>query len=50
VRDEKARSRPAETGTLSAGRGFRVGDIEVMPFTIPHDAADLWASLSAPKA
>ena len=23
-----------------AGRGFRVGDIEVMPFTIPHDAAD----------
>jgi phosphoribosyl 1,2-cyclic phosphodiesterase len=25
---------------FSAGRGFRVGDIEVMPFTIPHDAAD----------
>jgi phosphoribosyl 1,2-cyclic phosphodiesterase len=23
-----------------AGRGFRVGDIEIMPFTIPHDAAD----------
>jgi phosphoribosyl 1,2-cyclic phosphodiesterase len=25
---------------FAAGRGFRVGDIEVMPFTIPHDAAD----------
>jgi phosphoribosyl 1,2-cyclic phosphodiesterase len=25
---------------FSAGRGFRVGDIEVLPFTIPHDAAD----------
>ena len=25
---------------FSAGRGFRVGDIEVMRFTIPHDAAD----------
>ncbi|MFZ1131294.1 MAG: MBL fold metallo-hydrolase [Terriglobales bacterium] len=25
---------------FSAGRGFCVGDIEVMPFTIPHDAAD----------
>src|SRR3984885_10246340 len=23
-----------------AGRGFRVGDIEIMPFTINHDAAD----------
>src|SRR5664279_1593374 len=23
-----------------SGRGFRIGDIEVMPFTIPHDAAD----------
>jgi len=22
------------------GRGFRVGDIEVMPFGIPHDAVD----------
>src|SRR5712692_8435025 len=28
------------TEDFSAGRGFRVGDIEVMPFTIPHDAAD----------
>ena len=25
---------------FSAGRGFRVGDIDVMPFTIPHDAID----------
>jgi len=25
---------------FAAGRGFRVGDIEVMPFTIPHDAVD----------
>src|SRR5450755_4161731 len=25
---------------FQAGRGFRVGDIEVRPFTIPHDAAD----------
>lgn len=25
---------------FSAGCGFSVGDIEVMPFTVPHDAAD----------
>jgi phosphoribosyl 1,2-cyclic phosphodiesterase len=25
---------------FSPGRGFSVGDIDVMPFTIPHDAAD----------
>jgi hypothetical protein len=25
---------------FSAGQGFSVGDIEVTPFTIPHDAAD----------
>ena len=25
---------------FAAGRSFRVGDIEVSPFTIPHDAAD----------
>jgi phosphoribosyl 1,2-cyclic phosphodiesterase len=25
---------------FSSGRGFSVGDMEVMPFTIPHDAAD----------
>ena len=25
---------------FSSGRAFTVGDIEVMPFTIPHDAAD----------
>ncbi len=26
--------------TFAAGKGFVVGDIDVMPFTIPHDAAD----------
>lgn len=26
--------------TFSSGKSFTVGDIEVMPFTIPHDAAD----------
>ncbi len=26
--------------TFSAGRSFQIGDIEVMPFTIPHDAVD----------
>jgi phosphoribosyl 1,2-cyclic phosphodiesterase len=25
---------------FSPGKGFTIGDIEVMPFTIPHDAAD----------
>jgi len=25
---------------FSSGRGFQIGDIAVMPFTIPHDAAD----------
>ncbi len=25
---------------FSAGSGFRIGDIEIMPFTIPHDAID----------
>ena len=25
---------------FSSGRGFEVGDIAIMPFTIPHDAAD----------
>src|SRR5258706_2575078 len=29
-----------KTEHFAAGRGFRVGDIEVKPFTIPHDAAD----------
>ena len=30
----------ARLETFSPGRAFRVGDIDVMPFTIPHDAAD----------
>jgi phosphoribosyl 1,2-cyclic phosphodiesterase len=25
---------------FSSGKGFQIGDIEVVPFTIPHDAAD----------
>src|SRR5690348_6306358 len=25
---------------FDAGRSFQIGDIDVMPFTIPHDAAD----------
>ncbi len=41
VRDEKgAIPELPKSEHFSAGRGFRVGDIEVMPFTIPHDAAD----------
>ena len=30
----------ARLETFSPGRGFSVGDIDVMPFTIPHDAVD----------
>jgi len=30
----------AKSEHFSSGRGFRIGDIEVMPFTIPHDAID----------
>lgn len=26
--------------TFSAGHGFQIGDVEIMPFTIPHDAVD----------
>jgi len=41
VRDEKGTMPElAKAEHFSAGRPFRVGDIEVMPFTIPHDAAD----------
>lgn len=29
-----------KTEHFSSGRSFRIGDIEVSPFTIPHDAAD----------
>src|SRR5271157_2639905 len=37
VRDEKgAIPELPKSEHFSAGRGFRVGDIEVMPFTIPH--------------
>ena len=40
---EKARTDPAVLPAVeyfTAGEGFRVGDIAVTPFTIPHDAAD----------
>ena len=41
VRDQQgAAPELPKSDHFSAGRGFRVGDIEVMPFTIPHDAAD----------
>ena len=41
VRDEKgAIPELPKSEHFSAGVGFRVGDIEVMPFTIPHDAED----------
>jgi len=30
----------AKAEHFAAGRSFRVGDIDVFPFTIPHDAAD----------
>jgi phosphoribosyl 1,2-cyclic phosphodiesterase len=41
VRDEKgAIPELPRSEQFSAGRSFRVGDIEVMPFTIPHDAVD----------
>jgi phosphoribosyl 1,2-cyclic phosphodiesterase len=41
VRD--ATGEPPDTDRVeffSSGRGFQIGDIAVMPFTIPHDAAD----------
>jgi phosphoribosyl 1,2-cyclic phosphodiesterase len=31
---------PKKLELFSAGRSFEIGDITVMPFTIPHDAAD----------
>ena len=41
MRDEKCvLPELPRTEHFSSGHGFRVGDIEVMPFTIPHDAAD----------
>ena len=41
MRDEEGKTPElAKAEHFSAGRSFRVGDIEVSPFTIPHDAAD----------
>ena len=40
-REERARNTNLDRLELFAsGRSFTIGDIEVMPFTIPHDAAD----------
>jgi phosphoribosyl 1,2-cyclic phosphodiesterase len=35
-----ATSAMPDVQTFHAGRSFEIGDIRVMPFTIPHDAAD----------
>ena len=41
VRDQEGRTPELPKAEhFAAGRSFRVGDIEVFPFTIPHDAAD----------
>ncbi len=41
LRDEKGEAPVmARLERFAAGRSFQVGDIEVTPFTIPHDAAD----------
>jgi phosphoribosyl 1,2-cyclic phosphodiesterase len=41
LRDQKGeRAALKKLEMFSSGRGFHIGDIEVMPFTIPHDAAD----------
>ena len=40
---EKARANPAFLPTVEyfrAGRQFTIGDLDICPFTIPHDAAD----------
>jgi len=41
VRDEQGQApQLPKSEHFSAGRSFRVGDIDVLPFTIPHDAID----------
>jgi phosphoribosyl 1,2-cyclic phosphodiesterase len=41
MRDEEGQTPElAKAEHFCAGRSFRVGDIEVVPFTIPHDAVD----------
>lgn len=41
LRDEQGKLPSLEQLEMFAsGKGFQVGDIDVMPFTIPHDAAD----------
>jgi phosphoribosyl 1,2-cyclic phosphodiesterase len=36
----KARSQPSRRRVLPPGTQFSIGDIDITPFTIPHDAAD----------
>jgi len=41
MRDEKGvRPQVEKLEVFASGRRFQIGNIEVMPFTIPHDAAD----------
>jgi phosphoribosyl 1,2-cyclic phosphodiesterase len=40
IRDQYEGRTLEKLETFSAGHGFQVGDVEVMPFTIPHDAVD----------
>jgi phosphoribosyl 1,2-cyclic phosphodiesterase len=40
VHDADGENPAVNLETFSSGRKFHIGDIEVMPFTIPHDAAD----------
>ncbi|HYG99107.1 MAG TPA: MBL fold metallo-hydrolase [Terriglobales bacterium] len=40
VRDRYDGERLAMLETFEAGRAFHIGDVEVMPFTIPHDSVD----------
>src|ERR1700737_1132254 len=50
VRDEEgAVPELPKSEHFAAGRGFHIGDIEVMPFTIPHDAIDPGGSTLPPE-
>lgn len=40
IRDKYDGERLGKLETFSAGHPFLVGDLEIMPFTIPHDAVD----------
>lgn len=40
VRDDTGEPPEVRLEVFAAGRRFQIGDIEITPFTIPHDAAD----------